>query len=97
MSPLGPTAVLALFLCFAIMQILSDSSSELIGGGRYAAFGSMTIAVSPVVSPVVSVNTAVQQNFATGVIAFAGVGSSFKATQAFDQANAIVQLRASRA
>ncbi|MEY4431773.1 MAG: hypothetical protein RLZZ533_1709 [Cyanobacteriota bacterium] len=75
------------------MQTLSDSSSELISGGRYAAFGSMTIAVSPVVN----VNTAVQQNFATGVIAFAGVGSSFKASQAFEQVNAIAQLRASRA
>jgi hypothetical protein len=57
----------------------------------------MNIAVSPVVSPVVNVNTAVQQNFATGVIAFAGVGSSFKATQVFDQVNYIAQLRAARA
>ena len=89
--------MLALFLCFVMMQTLPDISSELIRGGRYAAFGSMTIAVSPSVSPVVNVNTAVQQNFATGVITFAGVGSSFKASQAFDQANAIVQLRASRA
>jgi hypothetical protein len=39
----------------------------------------------------------VQQNVATGVIAFAGVGSSFKATQAFDQLNYIGQLRAARA
>jgi hypothetical protein len=75
------------------MRTLSDSRSELICGGRYAAIGSLNIAVSPVVN----VNTAVQQNVATGVIAFAGVGSSFKATQAFDQLNYIGQLRAARA